>query len=259
MKCYFFPCGTNMSNWGDLLTPKLIEKFTKHKVALSKPTDAELIGVGSILHDVPKNFSGKIWSTGLMFKESGVDISQAEIISVRGPLTRARCVGDFRDTKCFDAGLVIDQYSNKKGSTGKYPLGILLHDADRFNIDVMHLGERHPEIFVTNMCVGFDELVEQAAQCSHIISSSLHGCVLADSLGIPNGWVELSANVAGNGFKFYDYYASLGVKETVYPLSVNKLTTLDSLIEDIERVYSINRTNIVDQKKQEIMKSFERI
>jgi hypothetical protein len=40
----------------------------------------------------------------------------------------------------------------------------------------------------------------------------LHGLIVADSLGIPNAWIE-SPDLIGGRFKFDDYYSSLDVCE----------------------------------------------
>lgn len=45
--------------------------------------------------------------------------------------------------------------------------------------------------------------------CDIIISSSLHGIVFAHSYGKKALWIEISKNVIGDGYKFYDYYSSL--------------------------------------------------
>ena len=51
-----------------------------------------------------------------------------------------------------------------------------------------------------------------ASECDYIASSSLHGLIIADSLQIPNQWVQLinstTATIVGQ-YKFIDYYESI--------------------------------------------------
>ena len=48
-------------------------------------------------------------------------------------------------------------------------------------------------------------------RCETVLSSSLHGIVFAHAYGRRALWIELSSRVHGDGFKFFDYYASLGI------------------------------------------------
>jgi hypothetical protein len=54
------------------------------------------------------------------------------------------------------------------------------------------------------------KFVEEIHTCELILSSSLHGIILADSYNIPAYHTILSNNVIGGEFKFRDYYASVG-------------------------------------------------
>ena len=52
-----------------------------------------------------------------------------------------------------------------------------------------------------------EEFVKQIASAERVFSSSLHGLICAESLGIPAVWVKFSDNVLGGAFKFHDYIA----------------------------------------------------
>jgi hypothetical protein len=55
------------------------------------------------------------------------------------------------------------------------------------------------------------EVIAAIAGCERIISSSLHGIVVADAFGLPRRW-ETFDRVQGRGFKFHDYSSALGLK-----------------------------------------------
>ena len=47
--------------------------------------------------------------------------------------------------------------------------------------------------------------------------------IFAHAFGKPAVWIEISDKVAGNGFKFFDYYQSVGI----YPEKVNRIRIND--------------------------------
>ena len=69
--------------------------------------------------------------------------------------------------------------------------------------------KRDSQHWYIDIQAGVEKVVEEVVKCRRIISSSLHGIILADALGIENKWVY-SDFVLGGGFKFRDYAASLG-------------------------------------------------
>ena len=72
-------------------------------------------------------------------------------------------------------------------------------------------------------------VIHEIAKCEHILSSSLHGLVVADALGIPNGWIKLSDRVVGDGFKFKDYGTAIKRKHS--PIFINGNEILKVLIK----------------------------
>jgi pyruvyltransferase len=59
-----------------------------------------------------------------------------------------------------------------------------------------------------------EAVTREILSCRTIISSSLHGLVIADAYGIPNAWLGTDGRVGGsrpNGgeFKYLDYFASV--------------------------------------------------
>lgn len=50
-----------------------------------------------------------------------------------------------------------------------------------------------------------------------VLSSTLHGLIFAHAYGKPALWLEFGDRVLGSGFKFHDYYQSLGVPPESVP------------------------------------------
>lgn len=50
-----------------------------------------------------------------------------------------------------------------------------------------------------------------------VLSHTLHGLIFAHAYGKPALWLEFGDRVLENGFKFHDYYQSLGVPREAVP------------------------------------------
>jgi pyruvyltransferase len=48
-------------------------------------------------------------------------------------------------------------------------------------------------------------VVREISRCRHLLSTSLHGLVVADSYGIPAAWARLSPDLIGATYKFHDH------------------------------------------------------
>jgi pyruvyltransferase len=89
-------------------------------------------------------------------------------------------------------------------------LGIIPHYVDRKSRFVRRCKrEGH---LVLNVFSEPGVFFSDLARCSTVLSSSLHGLIFAHAYQKPAVWIELSDSVIGNGFKFYDYYSSVGFK-----------------------------------------------
>lgn len=68
------------------------------------------------------------------------------------------------------------------------------------------------------------EVLGAIASAEGVFSSSLHGLVAADALGVPNRWVRLSIpghTPEDDAFKFLDYYSAFGLERE--PVAWNAL------------------------------------
>lgn len=196
----------SVGNFGDWLTPYFLHKLTKIKFGWARQNEADLFGCGSIIEHVPQDFKGTLLTTGIMNEGTRrTDLGGATILGLRGRLTEDRIAIDMldvRDIPYGDLGLLCSLFAPKEKK--QYELGVIPHyiHADREDAHV---------IPITG---GIEHVLREASKCERIMSSSLHGIILADALGIENQW-EYSERVFGKGFKFRDYTSALG--ETIEP------------------------------------------
>ena len=62
----------------------------------------------------------------------------------------------------------------------------------------------------------------------------LHGIIAADAYGIPSTWIKLSDGVRGEGFKFFDYFKSVG-RTDEGPFIIREKIIIDAILD---RFYS---------------------
>jgi len=232
MRIYWFRgCEWNAStnNFGDWLTPYFLDRLTGLKLEWVRPEEAEFFGCGSIIEMVPPGFTGTLLSTGCMHKTTRrPDLQKANVLSLRGAFTAEHIFedpypADKDNIPLGDLGLLCRLFAPKVEKT--HELGIIPHYACQSE----HEGH------VIDIRSGVENVIREAATCERIISSSLHGVILADALGIENQW-EPSERVYGKGFKFRDYASVFGeiIEPGVWRLADQE--TVEDIAERLEEL-----------------------
>lgn len=193
---------SNRGNFGDMLSPGLT-KALSGKNAVFRTSGSRLFAVGSLIKFANKG--DVVWGTGFI---SDNDKCKRGVIvnAVRGPLTREKLLQQGIDCPEVygDPGLLLPALYPQKNVARK-GIGIIPHyvDYERVRSQLSAKGFR-----VIDVRAGIEPVIKAATQCEVLLCSSLHGCILGESYGIPTAWVELSDKVVGKGFKFRDYYAA---------------------------------------------------
>lgn len=195
-------------NFGDQLTPWLVERITgKHPVYANPTTDPrkKLIAAGSILRDAMQGCV--VWGAGALSMREVIR-PDADYLAVRGPLSRKMILdqGGHCPEVYGDPGLLVPKYRPDQPATSK--LGIIPHYTD-YALAWDHWGSE-PGVRVIDVRAGVDAVVMQATGCAAIASSSLHGLVLAVAYGIPNVHLVITDKLEGDGMKFQDFYDGIG-------------------------------------------------
>ncbi|MGH6891388.1 MAG: hypothetical protein ACREEP_03930, partial [Dongiaceae bacterium] len=181
-----------------------------------------LLGIGSILHWATAE--SHVWGTGMTIPDLGSGGVRAERIwALRGKLTHAhlaRQLTGLRDVPLGDPGYLVGRRIAALTSARSpiHRLGIVPHFKDRDHPAIAHLrgqdgvailGARDPE----------PAFFAQMMACEAIASSSLHGLIFAEALGIPNAWVDFAPERSAFKFKYHDWF-SLAQKPPAAPLRV---------------------------------------
>jgi len=241
----------DVQNAGDVASSVIVAHVTSRQVEISRPPQGfarlrhplraliqqrhwgmlkaskkstNLIAIGSIMHWTEGN--SIIWGTG--FKDAYIDIrvKPRAVLAVRGYLTGARLrkLGVDCPEVFGDPGIFLPQIYLKQ--TAKYALGIVPHYLDQNDPFIKRAKANGAQII--DVKAPLPEFANMLSSCEKILSSSLHGVIFAHAYGIPAAWIAISDKIRGNGFKYYDYYSSIGMRQEDVPiLNVNeKLETL---------------------------------
>lgn len=242
MKIYYW---RGKKNFGDLLAPLLTNRFIHISSEWSEPAQSELIMVGSILEQMPKDWSGVIAGCGKLHEKTILNFPNAKILAVRGPLT-AKALGLGSNVLLADPGLLADELVGFRDK--EYDLGIVSHWTDTSLEHDPRFKKYSPKI----IRVGDDpvKVIEEIAKCKKIISSSLHGIIIADAYGIPRR-IEIPpraishAHQEGGLFKWRDYSLSIGMElkigltqEAERNIITEKQHELFDILEEIKSIFS---------------------
>jgi pyruvyltransferase len=207
VKTYYWK---HILNFGDLLTPLLLKRFTRIDSTWAVVTDAQIVIAGSILDQLPNDWGGIIAGAGKLHEHTQRTFPNATILAVRGPLTAKSLKGNF---VVADPGLLADELVPL--SDKEYNLGIVPHWTDKVLEHDPRFLKYQPKII--NVRDDPLKVIKEIGSCKKIISSSLHGIILADAFGIPRR-IEISPRVLthphqeGGLFKWQDYSESLNMK-----------------------------------------------
>jgi len=207
---------TGHRNFGDLLTPILLRELAHIELDWARAVDADMIGAGSIATHIPKGWGGIVWGTGKPRKTDNIDLSQANVLALRGSLT-AEGSGAKRGYVLGDPGLLVSLLPDIEVNE-TIPLGVVAHWEDRM-LKTRWKGE------LIDVEGDPMEVIRQIARCRRVVSSSLHGIIVADAFGKERRWERSSKQPM---FKFADHGTVVGRFEPAkwgYARNVNQAQT----------------------------------
>lgn len=236
------------NNFGDWLTPVLLKHYGLTPI-FTCAYDAHIISVGSIMEQIPHLYKGNILGTGMITNTSNLSFPEANIIGVRGYLTKKSL--NLNNTIVYgDPGLLISRIIPPKVSIKKYKVGILPHISDKYTNPIKQFSNKK-NIKVIDPQQSPINVAKEIRTCSHILSSSLHGLIFADSYGIPNRRIVITGRLTGGDFKFNDYYSLLNVHE----LPISDLKGDESL-EKLISYSNIKNQKVIEQIKETLHSEF---
>jgi pyruvyltransferase len=223
MKTYWWPA----KNFGDTLTPHILEHFIKQKIELAERADkGKLLATGSILHLMQDN--DVVWGSGLNKKRRITAKKGVKFLAVRGPITRWLIRGAKIPQVYGDPGILLPLIYNPKIEK-KYEVGILPHYVDKpFAKETYEMEIAEGKAKMIDIQADWKTVIEEVLSCKKIITSSLHGLICAEAYGIPVIWVRYSDKITGGPLKFQDYFMGTGRPRQKYNTEIPPIKDLET-------------------------------
>ena len=163
-----------------------------------------------------------IWGAGVIDNKASLPDKPLKVLAVRGPLSREYLLR--KGVECpeiyGDPAMLMKYIYKPKQTQNKYKLGIIPH-YDDYDNPLLDTFKKHSDILFIKM-EGYNkwtDVIDQIVNCEYIISSSLHGLIMAETYDIPNLWIEISGKLLGGHFKFHDFFQSIGYdRQAPFPI-----------------------------------------
>lgn len=206
-------------NFGDRLSAEVVSYVSGREVSWAGPKKCDLFALGSLAHVMrrshkaprPDGTRPHVWGTGMLMLPADTSYTaHLDFAAVRGPLTRM-LLNLPDDLPLGDPGLLAAEALGRKPKRHDR-IGIVLHFTRKLPAEVQAaIGSDDRFELIDVQDEDHMRVVERIGACRHVISSSLHGLVVADSFGVPNTWLDPEGiHDAMTGLKFYDYGLGVG-------------------------------------------------
>jgi pyruvyltransferase len=205
-KTRFARFGPKVNNFGDLLGPVIVDEMLKTAGINGKTAQSahRVLAVGSIMHLASEG--DVVWGTGMNGKKLTTELpfQQLDVRAVRGPRTQAvlESKGIATPSVFGDPGLLVGQLWSREelaGNEPRRPFTVLPNFHD------FPLSPKTAE--TVNPTGKLWKVIAKIAASDLVVGSSLHGIVIAESLGIP---ARLVLSKTEPLFKYQDYYEGTG-------------------------------------------------
>jgi pyruvyltransferase len=202
----YLPFTAPVDNFGDLLGPVVVQEIVERQglVAAADQPDRRLFSIGSVMHFA--RTGDTVWGTGVNGKiaQDKHLFEDLDVRAVRGPLTRSfLSERGIRVPAVFgDPGLLVGRlWEREQLARGferrSHSIVPNFHDYPSQRREPNTVNPRDP----------IWDVIGQIAASDFVVGSSLHGVIVAESLGIPARLVRSGTETA---FKYEDYYLGSG-------------------------------------------------
>ena len=225
--------GPYPGNFGDVLTPYVLWHAFGVAPRWTPAARADGIAIGSIAKVAKPGM--KVWGTG-MPRPGDALCAEAIWTAVRGPMSRQAVLdagGDCPAIYGDPAVLLPELYNEPVEQTTD--VGIIPHVLQEASVraNVERVAEPGSIKVISLLAGTFAEIeavIREIRSCREIVSTSLHGVIVAHAYGIPcqSARIVKQGEIAADSFKMRDYKASVELVDTALSIP-NDFDTMEWL------------------------------
>lgn len=207
----------DLDNVGDSLNPTIMEHIGLgfDGSTSDRKFKGKFVGCGSLMTAV--RAGDVVWGTGIMREDGNYGrVKDAKVLAVRGKKTRKVLIdaGAKDVPEIFgDPALLLPLIYNPTWDfgNGQIDVAYMPHYAEKPDFWKQKGKLRPGETFIDSQTKNWKKVVRQIKQADKLVTSSLHGIIIADAYGVPVEWVGYSTDkIYGGKFKFLDYFSITG-------------------------------------------------
>lgn len=249
-------------NFGDLLNPFLTKNLFHKEIEYAHPYYAKYYCIGSILEKMIaedynyKKQIKKLFIPSLVVYGSGFIKEQTttkeyyyrnlDIKAVRGKYTLQRFAKNLNkkiSVELGDPGLLTSLVPFQ--SEKKFRVGIIPHYVDKNNPIFTNNRSAISDSLIIDVSESPEVVISKILSCECILSSAMHGLIVADSFCIPNRRLIISDQITGGDYKFNDYYSAFNTEKTVAnPIDLRKENISENIITETLKDYKVHPEEI---------------
>ena len=193
----------------------------------------KLVALGSIFFALQDG--DVVWGAGLARREHAayaVGASDVTYRALRGPAT-ARLL-QTRGIGCavpFGDPAILLPLLVENDIAPAHDVGIVPHwsHCPDFEREI-----RDPRVKIVDVCDSFDDVARAILSCRVVVSTSLHGVILAESYGIPALLVFYGGQPRADATKYVDYFES--TDRDLHARSIARVSDITRLADQVSRV-----------------------
>jgi hypothetical protein len=166
-----------------------------------------------------------VWGSGILSITEKID--DGKFLAVRGKYTQRRLLNlGYKSPEILGDPALLLPIVYEPSKEVRYKIGIVPHHSHYKDI-IYNINNIDKNFKVINLIGEIENIIEEITSCEYIISTSLHGLIVAQAYRIPSLWYKYpKIELRGDNVKFYDYFSSVGIPE-YQPYLLKEINLLD--------------------------------